>query len=319
MKLHILVTGAGGFVGAALAARLQLDHASGLRSFDSLTLLDQRLPPAQHPAQPVSRIEGDICDPAVLARALVHRPNLVFHLAGITSRQAEADVALGLAVNVQASIALLEQLRQQGQGASLVFSSSIGVFGTPLPARIDDDTPAWPALSYGAQKKMVETLIADYSRRGFVQGLSLRLPGIVARPGAPGAALSAFASDLLRELAQGRPFVCPVAADASLWWLSLPACIDNLLHAGAATRHAQLPPGRALNMPALRATVADMVDALARRHGPALRARIRYQPDAALQAQFANWPPLSTAWADRLGLRHDGQLDTLLARALPPA
>lgn len=319
MSTSILVTGAAGFVGAALAERLQRDHASGLRRFEHLTLLDQHLPPAQHVDQAVSRIEGDICDPAVLARALAQRPSLVFHLAGITSRQAEADVALGLAVNVQASIALLEQLRQQGRSASFVFTSSIGVFGTPLPAQIDDDTPAWPALSYGAQKKMVETLVADYSRRGFVRGLSLRLPGIVTRPGAPGAALSAFASDLLRELAEGRPFVCPVAADATLWWLSLPACVDNLLRAAAATGLPQLPPGRALNLPALRASVADMVDALARRHGAALRERIAYQPDAALQAQFANWPPLATPLADRLGLRHDGDLDTLLARALPPA
>ena len=319
MSLHILVTGAGGFVGAALAARLQQDHANGLRRFDSLTLLDRQWPATQPDGHAVQRIEGDITDPAVLAQAVAPRPNLVFHLAGITSRQAEADVALGLAVNVQASIALLEHLRQQGQGASLVFTSSIGVFGAPLPACIDDDTPAVPALSYGAQKKMVETLVADYSRRGFVRGLSLRLPGIVTRPGAPGAALSAFASDLLRELAAGRPFTCPVAANATMWWMSLATCVDNLVRAAALTWQPQLPASRALNLPALRASVADLVDALARRHGPALRARIRYQPDAALQAQFANWPPLATPQSDRLGLRHDGDLATLLARALQPA
>ncbi len=317
MTPHILITGAGGFVGAALAARLQQDHAIGLRRFDSLTLLDQRLPAATaHPS--ITRIEGDITDPAVLARALTQRPDVVFHLAGITSRAAEADVALGLAVNVTASIALLEQLRLQGHAPRFVFTSSIGVYGTPLPAHIDDDTPTWPALSYGTQKKMVEALVADCSRRGFVHGISVRLPGIVTRPGAPGAALSAFASDLLRELAEGRRFTCPVAADATLWWMSLPTCVDNLLRAAEAATQ-PLPPGRAVNLPALRASVAEMVDALARRHGPALRDRITYRPDAALQAQFANWPALSTPQAERLGLRHDGDLDTLLARALPAA
>lgn len=318
MSLHILVTGAGGFVGAALAERLQQDHASGARHFDSLTLLDQHLPTPQHEEPAVLRIEGDITDPALLARAVAQRPNVVFHLAGITSRAAEADVALGLAVNVQASIALLEQLRLQGHAPRFVFTSSIGVYGTPLPDHIDDDTPTWPALSYGAQKKMVEALVADYSRRGCVHGLSVRLPGIVARPGAPGAALSAFASDLLRELAEGRPFVCPVSAEATMWWMSLPTCVDNLLRAAEATTQ-PLPPGRALNLPALRASVADMVEALVRRHGPALRTRITYQPDTALQAQFANWPPLATPRAEQLGLRHDGDLDTLLARALPAA
>lgn len=319
MTQHILVTGAGGFVGAALAARLQQDHTSGLRRFESLTLLDQRLPRQQAEDPTVLRIEGDIADPAVLDRALKHPPTEVYHLAGITSRAAEAEVALGLAVNVQASIALLERLRQQGHAPRLVFTSSIGVYGTPLPARIDDDTPTWPALSYGTQKKMVEALVDDYSRRGFVRGLSVRLPGIVTRPGAPGAALSAFASDLLRELAEGRPFVCPVAADATLWWMSLPTCVDNLLRAAAVAHEAALPAGRALNLPSLRASVAEMVDTLARRQGPAVRDRIRYQPDPVLQPQFANWPPLATPWADRLGLRHDGDLDTLLARALPCA
>ncbi len=316
----ILITGAGGFVGRALAARLCAMHAQDQAVFRSLTLLDQHLAPIAPVGANVRRIEGDVQDPGVLAEALQTPPDTVFHLAGITSRQAEADVALGLGVNVGASIGLLELLRTQARQATVVFTSSIGVFGTPLPQRIDDDTPQVPALSYGAQKKMVEVLLADYSRRGFVRGLSLRLPGVVARPAQPGGALSAFASDLIRELAQGRPFTCPVAPDAAMWFLSQPACVDNLLHAAAvATAGQGLPPTRALNLPALRATPADIVDALARRDGDGVRARIRYQPDAALQAQFAAWPPLFTPVADRLGFRHDGDLASLLTRSLQPS
>jgi hypothetical protein len=145
--------------------------------------------------------------------------------------------------------------------------------------------------------------------------MSLRLSGVVARPAQPGGALSAFASDLIRELAEGRRFVCPVSADACMWFMSLGVCVHNLLHA------AELAPGaapadRTLTLPALRASVSEVVDALARRHGDALRERITFEPDTALQAQFAAWPPLSTGAADRLGFRADGDLDHLLAGAL---
>lgn len=314
---NILITGAGGFVGRALEARLCALQAAGQPAFDSLTLLDQRLPPGSAAVGSVRRIEGDMQDPSVLADAVAMKPDVVYHLAGITSRQAEADVALGLGVNVRASIALLELLRLQARQATVVFTSSIGVFGTPLPPVIDDDTPQVPALSYGAQKKMVEVLLADDSRRAFVRGLSVRLPSVVARPAQPGGALSAFASDLIRELAQGRPFTCPVAPDAPMWFLSLPACIDNLLHAAAVASAGQgLPATRALNLPALRATPADIVDALARRNGDGVRTRITYRPDVTLQVQFAAWPPLFTPGADRLGFHHDGDLASLLTRSL---
>lgn len=314
---NILITGAGGFVGHALAARLCGLQAAGQPAFDSLTLLDQRLPPGPAAVGSVRRIEGDMQDRDVLADALATPPDLVYHLAGVTSRQAEADVALSLRVNVGASIALLELLRIQAQQATVVFASSIGVFGTPLPPVIDDDTPQVPALSYGAQKKMVEVLLADYSRRAFVRGLSVRLPSVVARPAQPGGALSAFASDLIRELAQGRPFTCPVPPDAAIWFLSVSACIDNLLHAAVVASAGQdLPATRALNLPALRATPADIVDTLARCYGDGVRRRITYRPDAALQAQFATWPPLFTPAADRLGFRHDGDLASLLTRSL---
>jgi nucleoside-diphosphate-sugar epimerase len=313
---RVLITGAAGYLGRALARRLIELNDAGQRRFDTLTLLDRQLgtPPGQSPQ--LRCVEGDLREPRVLDEALSGRPDTVFHLAGITSRQAEADVALGLGVNVLASIALLERLREQGTRPVLVFSSSIGVFGTPLPTHIDDLTVPQPTLSYGAQKRMIEILLADYSRRGAVHGMALRLPGVVARPAQPGGALSAFASDLLRELAEGRRFVCPVSADAPMWFMSLPVCVHNLLHA-AALAPTLAPADRSLTLPALRASVSQIVDALARRHGDALRRRIEFRPDPALQAQFAAWPPLSTAAADRLGFCDDGDLDRLLSAALP--
>jgi D-erythronate 2-dehydrogenase len=318
---HVLVTGANGYVGQALARRLAAQLAAG--ALQSLTLLDQHAATDDSlreslPAAARDRLHlvvGDLRDPAIRAQALAQRPGRVFHLAGITSRQAEDAFALGLGVNVEAAMALFEALRLQQRHAVLVFASSCGVYGPPMPAHIDDATVPRPQLSYGSQKLMMEILLSDYSRRGWLDARAVRLPSIVARPAPRGAAASSFASDLIREPALGKRYVCPVGPDASLWFLSLQTCIDHLLHAAElpATR---LPPSRAWNLPALRATVAEVVAALARRLGREPAMLVDYQPQAVMQAQFAQWPPLSTPTADRLGFAHDGNLDALLDKAL---
>lgn len=310
---QVLITGANGYLGRALAARLAGDDRV------TLTLLDLRFDGPQDPAQRdrVRRIRGDFGDPAVLAEATTPPPEIVFHLGGITSRVAETDFALGLRVNVTCTIALFERLRLQQQCPVVVCASSIGVFGPPLPAAIDDATVPAPTLSYGTQKLVLEILLADYSRRGWLDGRSVRLPSVVARPAVPGAALSGFASDLIRELAEGRRHTCPVGPDATLWLLSLPACIGCLLQASRADA-AHLPGGRAWNLPALRASVHEVMQALCRRFGNELADRVDYQPQPGMSAQFGQWPPLSTAIADRLGMRHDGDLDRLIAGALAP-
>jgi D-erythronate 2-dehydrogenase len=318
---HVLVTGADGYVGQALARRLCTQLAAG--TLQSLTLLDQqpgeddRLReslPAGARAH-LHSVVGDLRDPAIRIRALAQRPDRVFHLAGITSRQAEDAFALGLGVNVEAAMALFEALRLQQRHAVLVFTSSCGVYGPPMPAQIDDATMPRPQLSYGSQKLMMEILLSDYSRRGWLDARSVRLPSIVARPAPRGAAASSFASDLIREPALGKRYACPVGPDASLWLLSLQTCVDHLLHA-AELPAAQLPPSRAWNLPALRATVAEVVAALAHRLGREPATLVDYQAQAAMQAQFAQWPPLSTATAERLGFAHDGNLDALLDHAL---
>lgn len=340
---RLLVTGAGGYVGSALVRRLRAMQTGGSLAIGSLTLVDLRIPDRER-LDGVLCIEGSLSDAGVIAEATRDAPDLVFHLAALTSRRCESDLAAALETNLWATVALFEALRANGNGPALVFTSSIAVFGAPLPSRIDDATPQAPTLSYGALKKMVEVLLADYSRRGAIEGLSLRLPSVVARPAQPGAALSAFASDLISAPSRGRSVVCPVSADATIWFLSLPMCVDNLVHAArllstrlpedairlahvrrthdehvthdARAMRAPMPQARAVTLPALRASVAQVVDALARRYGEAVRELVSFEPDASLDAQFGCWPPLETPTADRLGFRHDGDLDTLIERSL---
>src|SRR6185369_9831884 len=202
---RVLVTGANGYVGRALAARLK--ERLQAQEIDSLTLLDLGFDNTPTEAG-IRCISGDLGDPACLAQATEPAPTVVFHLAGIMSRQAEEDFALGMLVNVSCTIGLFERLRSLGHQPVVVYSSSIGIYGAPLPHAIDDYTPIAPALSYGAQKRMIEILLADYSRRGWIDGRAVRLPGVVARPAAPNGALSAFASDLIREPAEGRRYAC---------------------------------------------------------------------------------------------------------------
>lgn len=315
---RILVTGAGGFVGQALVRRLCEPDAD--RPLESLTVMDLALDAAKLPAHPALRVvQGSIADPAVRAQALEGRPQQVFHLAAITSGQAEREFDLGLQVNLQATLALFEALRAQalatGETPRLVQTSSIGIYGLPLPAHIDDATPLVPTLSYGAQKLALEVMLADYSRRGWIDGRSPRLPSIVTRPAGPNGARSSFASDLIRELAQGLHHDCPVDAEGTLWLLSLPACVDALLHAMRVDTH-KLPATRAWTLPSLRATVAEVVAGLMRSHGTQVANRIHYAPDPTLIPQFARWPTHDAATARALGFVPDPSLDVLLQRAL---
>ena len=310
---HVLVTGAGGYIGQALVARLKA--ALQAQQITLLTLVDLRFAAEAVDSPGLRHVKGDIGDPSVLALATSPAPDTVFHLAGITSRAAQVDFALGLRVNISNSMALFERLRLQGQVPVVVCASTIAVYGVPLPDTVDDATPLNPSMSYGAQKQMLEILLADYSQRGWLDGRAVRLPGIVARPSAPNAALSAFASDLIREPAAGRHYTCPVAEDATLWLLSLPACIECLLQA-ARTAQQQLPAKRAWNLPAMRASVHELVHAVSQHVGRDISGLIQYQPQPELVGQFAAWPPLSTDIANRLGMRHDGKLAILVARAL---
>ncbi|URI08569.1 NAD-dependent epimerase/dehydratase family protein [Aquincola tertiaricarbonis] len=312
--MKVLITGADGYIGRALARRLA---APGTllqgRPVERLVLSDLALgDPLLRDAPGVTAVPGSIADSRVIDLVTRDAPDVVFHLVSVPSGQTEADPDLGLQVNVQATLALARALRRSGQAATFVFTSSIAVYGTPLPERIDDDTPLAPALSYGAHKQMAEIFLADATRRGHLQARMLRLPGVVARPPTPTGALSAFSSELMRALVAHRPYVCPVSPQATLWLLSLQACIDNLLH--AAQCPAQPFGGTtALNLPAQHVSVARLVDAF-ETVSPGASAGISYQPQAGLEAQFGRLPPLFTARADAAGFRHDGNLATLVQR-----
>jgi D-erythronate 2-dehydrogenase len=315
--MRVVVIGSEGFIGQALVARLVRDAPIGEPGLPAtlITRLDQRMgPPSNSPR--VRCIAGDIVERAVLARAFEGGVDYVFHLASVPGGAAEQNFALGLRVNLQGTIELLEALRTGGHTPKLVFASTIGVYGVPLPEVIDEQTVPAPTLSYGAHKYVSELLVSDYGRRGFVDGRSVRIPGIVARPPTAGM-YSIFLSNLISELAAGQNFICPVAANATSLWMSRPCVVDNLLHAAALPARV-VARQRSFLLPVLRLTIAEVVQALATVHGPELHGRISYQPDPTLQAQFANYPPLHCPRSLIVGFRHDGDAVALVRRALDP-
>ncbi len=313
--MRILITGADGFIGRALVERLLSAPAlAGLGDARrELVLLDRRFAHPRHAAR-VRTLTGDLAEAQVLREAVGDGVDAVFHLASVPGGAAEADFDLGMRANLQGTLALLEVLRRQQRPARVVFASTIGVFGVPLPERIDEHTVPTPTLSYGAQKLMGEVLVADYSRRGFVDGRSLRLPGIVARPAGSGM-LSAFLSEIIRVLSAGGEFTCPVAPEGMSWWMSRTCVVENLLHA-AALDDVWVRRRRTWLLPVLHASLGDVVAAIARIHGPQVLERVRYAPNPGLQAQFASYPPLSCPESLAAGFRHDGSLDALVRRAL---
>jgi len=314
--MKVLITGGNGFVGRALLQRLLAAESviPGQGPLTRLTVADMSA--AGLPQDPrVRAVEGSIADEAVLAAALDDAPELVFHLASIPGGAAEKNYELGLQVNLQATLNLLELLRQQGRCPRLVFSSTVAVYGSPMPARVDDTSPLRPGLSYGAHKLVGEILVQDYSRRGWIDGRILRLPGIVARPPAPSGLLSAFMSEVFWKLAAGERFVCPVSPEAVAWWMSVGRCADNLLHA-ARLGPEQVQARRDYTLPVLRLTLAELVDGLARQFGADRRALVSYRPDEQLEAGFGRFPPLDASAAEALGFRHDGSVEALIRNAM---
>jgi nucleoside-diphosphate-sugar epimerase len=311
--MRVLVTGAGGFIGGVLVQRL-LGHGLTGRCVQRIVAVDLSLQGLPDETR-LQRVVGSISEAGVLERALAEPVDAVFHLASVPGGAAEMSPDLGRRVNLDATAHLLSLLREQGTRPRLVFASTIAVYGETLPAVVGEDTPCLPALSYGAHKLASEILIADAARRGWVQACSLRLPGVVARPGDGAGLISAFMSQLFWKLAAGKPIELPVSADGTAWWISVEACVDNLLHAAAIDTNA-LDARRVVQMPALHLAMRDVVDALARAHGADRRSMVRYVPLPDVQRLFASFPPLATPRAEALGFRHDGSADALVRRAV---
>ncbi|MBV7499307.1 D-erythronate dehydrogenase [Achromobacter sp. ACM05] len=307
--MKILITGGAGFLGQRLARKLLERGTLALeggkpQTITQIDLLDVVKADLQDPR--VRSLEGDIADPAVLRQAIDSETRAIFHLAAIVSGQAEADFDLGMRINLDASRALLETCRALGHKPRVIFTSSVAVYGGNLPDTVRDDTALNPQSSYGTQKAIAELLLADYTRRGFVDGRVLRLPTISVRPGRPNAAASSFASGIIREPLNGEPAVCPVGADTRLWLLSPRGAIAALI-AGCELDADAMADRTPINLPGVSVTAAEMAQALREVAGDEVADRISWQADARVERIVGSWPGRwDTSRATRLGLTGDG-------------
>ncbi|UWQ22273.1 D-erythronate dehydrogenase [Jannaschia sp. W003] len=311
--MHILVTGAAGMIGAKLVAALAARGTLAGKPIEGLTLVDVHAP-AMPAGLPGAALSVDLSDPAAAPALVEHRPDVIFHLAAVVSGEAEADFEKGYAVNLDGTVSLLRAVAAQADyRPRFVFASSIAVFGAPVPDPIPDDFSPQPLTSYGAQKRMGELMVDDLSRRGLADGISLRLPTICVRPGAPNAAASGFFSGILREPLVGREAVLPVEDDVRHWFASPRAAVGFLLHA-AEMDLAPLGPRRALNLPGVGATVAEQIAALERAAGPEAAALIRRAPDETIRRIVGDWPRgFAPERAEALGFRADADMDAIIA------
>jgi len=290
--MHILITGAAGMIGRKLTSRLVADGALAGKPIEKLTLLDVSAPQrSDRVAAGVETIAANIADPAAARAAIGRRPDVIFHLAAIVSAEAELDFEKGMHVNLDGSRALFEAVRAAGDGyrPRLVFSSSIAVFGAPFPPSIPDDFALTPLTSYGTQKAMIELLLADHTRRGFLDGVGIRLPNIVVRPGKPNKAASGFFSSIIREPLNGEEAVLPVDESVRNWHASPRAAVSFLIHAAGLDGNA-LGPRINLTMPGICCTVAEQIAALRRIAGDKVASRIRRAPDPLIARIVAGWP-----------------------------
>ncbi len=316
--MKVVITGGAGFLGHRLARTLLADASlrnrdGALEPIEELVLFDAvEAAPIAGGGDTVRAVTGDVANHALLRRAIDAGTDSVFHLAAVVSAAAEADFDLGMRVNLDGTRAVLDAARALERPPRVVFASSVAVFGGDLPETLDDATVLTPQTSYGTQKAIGELLVADYSRKGFIDGRSLRLPTVVVRPGKPNKAASAFASGILREPLSGQAAICPVAPDARMWILSPRKVV-------AALRHAHDLPAsdwdgrRSLNLPGIGVTVGEMVEGLGRVAGSAPVARISWQPDPQIQRIVAGWPGrFDAARARRLGFEADTDIDEII-------
>ena len=307
--MRIVITGGAGFLGTRLArailARGSLTDSRGAaRPVRELVLLD--LAPAPDLSDPrVRTLAGDLADPAVIERAVTPDTDSVFHLAAVVSGQAEADFDIGMRVNLDATRSLLERCRKLDAPPKFVFTSSLAVFGGPLPEPVPDDAPITPQASYGVQKAIGEQLVYDMTRKGFIDGRSLRLPTVTVRPGKPNKAASSFASGIIREPLAGVDAICPVSPETRMWVISPRAVIANMLIGHEASAGA-FGHTRSINVPGISVAVGDMVAALRSIAGDNVADRVKWNFDPAIDRIVSTWPSnFAPKLGPALGMRAD--------------
>jgi nucleoside-diphosphate-sugar epimerase len=309
--MNVLVTGAAGFLGSRVVKSL-LGGGHGLPPVSRIVAADTSPCPIVDPR--VDARIGTIVDPSFTGAIVEEDIDLVFHLAAVLSGQSEAEFDVGMRVNVDGTRGLLEACRRLRRPPRFVFSSTVAVFGADLPDEVPEDHVLRPQTSYGTAKAIAELLVTEYSRRGFVDGIVLRLATITVRPGAPNSALSSFVSGIIREPLAGVDTVCPVPLDTRIWISSPDVVTGNLIHA-AVVPAAALDGALAVNLPGLTVTPAQMLASLERAGGAAVRARVRGAIDSGIARVVSTWPgALDDRRARRLGFSADRNFDEVVAQ-----
>ncbi|MCT8990329.1 SDR family oxidoreductase [Chelativorans sp. SCAU2101] len=315
--MHVLVIGAAGMIGRKLVERIAAEEGALGGGLDRLTLVDIVEPPMPSALAAVASSEAlDLSQPGSAEKLASARPDIIFHLAAIVSGEAEADFEKGYRVNLDGTRALFEAIRLEGRKEPyrprVVFASSIAVFGAPFPEKIGDEFFSTPLTSYGTQKAISELLLADYSRRGFFDGIGLRLPTICIRPGKPNKAASGFFSNILREPLVGEEAVLPVEEDVRHWFASPRAAVGFFIHAARLDLE-QVGPRRNLTMPGLSATVGEQIEALRRVAGEKAVRLIRREPDATIRRIVLGWPTdFDARRAEKLGFSAEKSFDDII-------
>jgi nucleoside-diphosphate-sugar epimerase len=314
--MHTLIIGAAGMVGRKLTDALVKTNTLGGRPIERLTLADMVAPQSPKTSAAVETLAVDLSAPGVAASLAGKRPDVIFHLAAIVSGEAEADFVKGYRINLDGTRYLLESVRLEGAKSPyhprVVFTSSIAVFGAPFPEAIGDEFFSTPLTSYGTQKAIGELLLNDYSRKGFLDGVGIRLPTIVVRPGKPNAAASGFFSNILREPLVGQDAVLPVSRDVQHWFASPRAAVGFLVHA-ATMETSKLGWRRTITAPGLTATVGDEIEALRRIAGDKAVKLIREETNPTIVKIVEGWPRnFNATRAIGLGFKAESSMDEII-------
>ncbi|MDX0439989.1 NAD-dependent epimerase/dehydratase family protein [Sinorhizobium medicae] len=315
--MHVMVIGAAGMIGRKLVERLAEEPVSLGREIARLTLVDVVEPPAPPVFSAISTpLSVDLSDEGSAERLMASRPDVIFHLAAVVSGEAEADFDKGYRVNLDGTRALFEAIRREGQRERYVprvlFASSIAVFGQPFPEKIDDAFFTTPLTSYGTQKAICELLLADYTRRGFFDGIGIRLPTICIRPGKPNKAASGFFSNILREPLSGQEAVLPVEENVRHWFASPRSAVGFFIHA-ARMDTSIIGPRRNLTMPGLSALVGEEIEALGRIAGQKAVSLIRREPDPVIREIVSGWATdFDARRARELGFTAESNFDEII-------
>jgi len=285
--MRIVITGGGGMIGQKLARALAARGRLKGQDISEMVLADVADPKPVEAPFPVTCRRLDISDRSAVDAAFVGA-DVIYHLAAIVSGQSEAEFDLGMRVNLMGSLNVFEAARSLGTCPVVVFTSSIAVYGGEISEPIEDWTQQNPQTSYGAQKAAAELMITDFSRKGFLDGRAPRLPTISIRPGKPNKAASSFMSSVFREPLQGKEAICPVGPDYPHWYLSPRRCVENLVHAAEVEAEA-LGMNRAFALPGRTHRIGDMVEAMGRIAGPAVKKLVRWEPDPEVQKIVLGW------------------------------